>query len=425
MSNRSFQTLRQAGGIATSAIQPRFAPVRNEGSLTNPGSDFLAAVMGNSGPLGAKVTELTALGVSTVFACVNYIAQIVSTLPLELFVQKGNSRTPAVGHPARRVMRTRPNPIMVSSDVRYALAYNQALHGNAYAQLTFDRGGRVAEIYPLCTRNVSMRMVGNFPRYTVATDNGSREFNYDRILHLRGMSPDGLKGRGPVNLTANLIGLAQALEENSSRFFANGSRPGMVYTAAAGVNLTEAQRGALKDQLNAAYQGVENFFRTMVLEGGGKMEMLRSANDESQFDEIAKRTHQQICQVFGVPPHKVGILDNATFSNIEQQQIQAVQDLFLPWCKRWEEAFAGALLLPTEQETHYWKHNLNGLLRGDAAARFTAYSTGLQNGIYSINEVRGYEDLDPIEGGDTHVRQLNMADILAPAAPPAPTPAVA
>jgi HK97 family phage portal protein len=253
----------------------------------------------------------------------------------------------------------------------------------------------------------------------VTSDSGSKVIGFDKMLHLRGMSPDGLKGQGPLTLSANLIGLAQALEENASRFFSNGSRPGMVYTAAPGVNLTEQQRNALKDQLNSAYQGVDNFFRTMVLEGGGKMEMTRTANDSSQFDEIAKRTHQHICQVFGVPPHKVGILDNATFSNIEQQQIQAVQDLFLPWCKRWEEAFAGALLLPGEQDNHYWKHNLNGLLRGDAAARFSAYSTGLQNGIYSINEVRGYEDLDPIDGGDTHVRQMNMADILATAVAPA------
>jgi hypothetical protein len=61
-------------------------------------------------------------------------------------------------------MRTRPNPIMVSSDVRYALAFNQALHHNAYAQLVFDRAGRIAEIYPLRTRNVTMDMVGTFPR---------------------------------------------------------------------------------------------------------------------------------------------------------------------------------------------------------------------------------------------------------------------
>lgn len=391
--------------------------MRNEvGNLKNPGEDFLAALGANFGPLGSKVTEITALGVSTVFACVHYIASIISTLPIELYrTAPGGGKEPAAGHPVRRVMRIRPNPIMVSSDVRYALAYNQALHHNAYAQLVFDRSGRVAEIYPLKSRNVSMRMVNGFPSYDVASDEGNKRLGFDRMLHLRGMSADGLKGTGPVCLSANLIGLAQALEDNASRFFSNGSRPGMIYSTPQGVTLTEPQKQSIKEQLNSAYQGVENFFKTLVLEGGGKVEMTRSSNDSSQFDEIARRTHQQICQVFGVPPHKVQILDKATFSNIEQQQIQAVQDLFLPWCKRWEEAFAGALLSPVEQDTHYWKHNLNGLLRGDAAARFTAYSTGLQNGIYSINEVRSYEDLDPITGGDVHVRQLNMADINAPA----------
>ncbi len=264
-------------------------------------------------------------------------------------------------------------------------------------------------------------MKGNFPEYLVSGDGAIKQtLHFGEMLHLRGMSSDGLKGQGPIGMVANLIGLAQALEDNSSRFFANGSRPGMVYAAAEGVVLTPEQRTALREQLNAAYQGVDNFFKTMVLEGGGKVEFPRASNDSSQFDEIAQRTHGQICQVFGVPPHKVGILDKATFSNIEQQQIQAVQDLFLPWCKRWEEAFGGALLLPDEQETHYFKFNLSGILRGDVAARYEAYSTGLQNGIYSINEVRALEDLDPIKGGDTHVRQLNMTDILAPAAAPAP-----
>lgn len=404
-------------------MRPRFAPVKNEGNLRNPGEDFLASLgFGNVSPLGAKVNELTALGVSTVFACVHYIASIVSTLPIELYrsTEAGTTQL-AINHPARRIVKSRPNPIMVSSDVRYALAHNQALHGNGYAQLVFDRGNRLVEIWPLKSRNVTMRLENGFPLYRVTSDSGTSDVGFDRMLHLRGMSNDGLRGSGPMSLAANLIGLAQALEENSSRFFSNGSRPGMIYSVAPGVNLTEPQRQAIREQLAAVYGGVENFFKTIVLEGGGKVEMARSSNDSSQFDEIAKRTHQQICQLFGVPPHKVGILDNATFSNIEQQQIQAVQDLFLPWCKRWEEAFGGAFLSPQEQGIYYFKHNLNGLLRGDAAARFTAYGAGLQNGIYSLNEVRAFEDLDPIEGGDVHVRQLNLIDINAPAAAPAPT----
>ncbi|MES2706086.1 MAG: phage portal protein [Verrucomicrobiota bacterium] len=419
----SLPTLREAGPPTPSAVRPRFAPIRNEGNLLNPGADFLSAIGLNVSPLGSRVTEITALGVSTVFACVHYIASIVSTLPLELYrTLPNNSREAAVGHPVRRLMKSRPNPIMVSSDVRYALAYNQALHGNAYAQLVYARSGRAAEIYPLRTRNVTMTTrPGNiFPEFYVTSDLGGRPMDFKHILHLRGMSCDGIKGIGPQFLAANLIGLAQALEENASRFFANGSRPGMIYTTAPGVNLTEPQRDAMKTQLKAAYEGVENFYKTMVLEGGGKIELARANNDASQFEQITRRTHQQICQFFGVPPHKVGILDNATFSNIEQQQIQAVQDLFLPWCKRWEEAFGGALLTPEEQDIYYFKHKLDGLLRGDIVTRTQAQSTWLQNGVLSINEVREMEDRDPIKGGDAHVRQLNMADINAPTAPPKP-----
>lgn len=405
--------------MPTSGIRPRFAPDRNEGTFYSPGADFLAAIGATGTTLGGRVTELTALGVSTVFACVNYIASIVSTLPIELYrVLPSGAREVAVKHPARRLMKLRPNAIMVSSDVRYALAYNQALRGNAYAQLVFDLAKRPVEIYPLKSSNVSMRIGDRgFPEYTVSGGSSQKTIGFDRMLHLRGMSSDGIRGSGPLTLAANLIGLAQTLEDNASLFFKNGSRPGMVYSTPPGINLTEQQKNSLRDQLNTIYGGVENAYKTIVAEGGGKIEMVRSANDVSQFDEIAKRTHQQICQLFMVPPHKVGILDHATFSNIEQQQIQAVQDLFLPWCKRWEEALGGALLSPEEQDSYYFKFNLNGILRGDVVARYASYSTALQNGINSINEVRALEDLDPIEGGDMHVRQLNMADINAQSAP--------
>lgn len=434
MSSRESSLMTGSGIIVNAApvaaplaTRPRFAPVRNEGTLQAPGADFLAALGIGSTGMSAKVNEMTALGVSTVFACVDYIARIISTLPVELYRQTAQGKQIATGHAARRVVKFRPNPIMVPSDVRYALAYNQALHGNAYAQLVFNRLGEPMEMYPIRPRNVQMTLLNNFwPQYQVSGD-GTRTqtLNFDEMLHLKGMTPDGLKGQGPLGVVSNLIGLAQALEDNAGRFFANGSRPGMIYSAAPGIVLTDTQRTALREQLESAYKGVENFFKTMVLEGGGKVEMTRSSNESSQFEEITQRTHQQICQVFGVPPHKVGILDNATFSNIEQQQIQAVQDLFLPWCKRWEEALGGALLEPGEQEAFYFKFNLSGILRGDVVARYQSYSTALQNGIMSINEVRALEDLDPVEGGDTHVRQLNMADITAPPPePPEPRPPI-
>jgi HK97 family phage portal protein len=416
----SLPTLREAGGVRDTSIRPRFAPIRNEGSLAHPGSDFLASLGLSWSPLGSKVNEITALGVSTVFACVHYIASILATLPLELYkVEAGGSRTVANSHPVRRLMKYRPNPVMVPSDVRYALAWNQALHGNAYAQLVFERSGRPSQIFPLRSRDVSVWVPPNsiWPEYRVT--GAGKPLDFKHVMHLRGMSPDGIKGIGPLGMGAGLIGLAQTLEDNASRFFSNGSRPGMVYSTAPGVVLTDSQRTAMREQLEAGYRGVENAYKTMVMEGGGKVEYARLPNDSSQFEEIAASVRIQICQYFGVPPHKVGILDRATFSNIEQQQIQAVQDLFLPWCKRWEEVFSGALLNPDEIGVYYFRHNLDGILRGDITARTAAYASQLQNGVLSINEVREMEDRDPIAGGDSHVRQLNLTDITAPAPAPA------
>lgn len=417
----SLPTLREAGGVRNTSIRPRFAPIRNEGSLANPGSDFLASLGLSWSPLGAKVNEITALGVSTVFACVHYIASILSTLPLELYkVEPSGARSVANGHPVRRLLKYRPNPVMVPSDVRYALAWNQTLHGNAYAQLVFDRSGRPVEIYPLRSRDVSIWVPpgSKWPEYQVS---GSGKVDFKHMMHLRGMSPDGIKGFGPLGMGAGLIGLSQTLEDNASKFFSNGSRPGMIYSAAPGVVLTDNQRTAMREQLERGYQGIENAYRTMVMEGGGKVEYARLPNDSSQFEEIAASVRIQICQYFGVPPHKVGILDRATFSNIEQQQIQAVQDLFLPWCKRWEEVFSGALLNPNEIGEYYFKHNLDGILRGDIAARTAAYASLIQNGVLSVNEVREMEDRDPIADGDGHIRQSNTI----PLGSPGPAPAAA
>lgn len=411
----SLPTLREAGGVRNTSIRPRFAPIRNEGSLANPGSDFLASLGLSWSPLGAKVNEITALGVSTVFACVHYIASILSTLPLELYkVEPSGARFVAVGHPVRRLLKYRPNPVMVPSDVRYALAWNQALHGNAYAQLVFDRSGRPVEIYPLRSRDVSIWVPpgSKWPEYQVS---GAGKVDFKHMMHLKGMSPDGIKGFGPLGMGAGLIGLSQTLEDNASKFFSNGSRPGLIYALPPGQALTDTQRTTMREQLEAGYRGAENAYRAMIVEGGGNVQYARIPNDTSQFDEIAASVRIQICQYFGVPPHKVGILDRATFSNIEQQQIQAVQDLFLPWCKRWEEVFAGALLNSNEIESYYFKHKLEGMLRGDITARTAAQASWLQNGVLSINEVRDMEDRDPVTGGDAHVRQLNLTDINAPA----------
>ena len=53
--------------------------------------------------------------------------------------------------------------------------------------------------------------------------------------------------------------------------------------------------------------------------------------------------------------------------------------------------------------------NFKGLLRTDVSAQIENYNKMFNIGVYSINEIRGMEDLEPVEGGDVHYVPVNLA----------------
>jgi phage portal protein BeeE len=112
--------------------------------------------------------------------------------------------------------------------------------------------------------------------------------------------------------------------------------------------------------------------------------------------------------MFGVPPHKIGDLEKATFSNIEHQALEFVTDAILPRVTMWEQAIQRDLL--RGDTTRYAKFNLAALLRGDAKSRAEALAIWRRNGIISGNEWRALEEMNPIEGdgGDTYIVEKNM-----------------
>jgi HK97 family phage portal protein len=110
-----------------------------------------------------------------------------------------------------------------------------------------------------------------------------------------------------------------------------------------------------------------------------------------------------------MPPHKVGLLDKATFSNIEHQALEYVVDTLLPWLVRWEQRCTASLLSKAEQDEYFFEFLVDGLLRGDQAARYKAYKDAVLTGFMSRNEVRQKENLNPVEGLDEFLTPLNMA----------------
>ena len=151
-----------------------------------------------------------------------------------------------------------------------------------------------------------------------------------------------------------------------------------------------------------------------------KFEPIAIPNNEAQFLETRKFQVDEICRIFRVPPHLVGNLEHATFSNIEHQSIDFAVHTIRPWLVRIEQAMNRSLF--TEQEKgggssgrrYYVQFNIDGLMRGDYKSRMEGYAIGINNGFMSPNDIRALENLNPIpveEGGDTYLVNGNMVPL--------------
>jgi len=133
----------------------------------------------------------------------------------------------------------------------------------------------------------------------------------------------------------------------------------------------------------------------------------------ADVDFLNTRKYQvnEIARIFRIPPHLLGSLDNATYANIEQQQIDFVMHTLRPYLINIEQELCRKLLRENEKRDMYIKMNVSALLRGDSDARAKYYQTLNQIGVLSINEIRSLEDLSPVADGDIHYYPLNFAPI--------------
>ena len=258
-------------------------------------------------------------------------------------------------------------------------------------------------------------------RYKYREDTGGETvYTQDQISHIRWLSDDGVQGMVPVELARDAIGLARACEIHGASFFGNGARPGVVLTSE---NMIDAETArSLRDNWERVHRGSDRAFKTAVLTGGLKPVELGGNNQESQFLETRRFAVEEICRIYGCPPHLVGDLTRSSFSNIEQQSLDYLQNTLLGWLRRFESAFARDLITDPNVFAEF---DVRGLLRGDAAARASYYQTLWNLGVASINEIRGWENLDPVTGGDTRFVQLNMTTLERAVADPGPVATVA
>ena len=386
---------------------PERAPdIQNQISAA-PEFDFGAAASGKN------VTEETAIQISTVYACVRVLAETIASLPLNVYESdgKGGSRI-AENHPLEYLLHDAPNEEMTSFIWREQMMTQILLRGNSYSQIVRNGKTAIMSIYPLLSSNMTVDRDDSGAltyKYQMADEN-TITLSPSEVLHIPGMGFDGIMGYSPIALMKTTLGLTLAAEEYGSKVFGNGATPAGVLTHPNRLKDPEKLRNAW----NAAYGGSANAGKIAILEEGMKFERISMPNSEAQFLETRKFQVSEICRIYRVPPHMVGDLEHATFSNIEHQSISFAVHTIRPWLVRIEQSMNKALFSKNERGKYFVKFNMDGLMRGDYKSRMEGYAIARQNGWMSADDIRGLENLNPIgaeKGGEEYLVNGNMIPI--------------
>jgi HK97 family phage portal protein len=369
-------------------------------------SDFWYGNQGISSKSGQDITEDTALTYSAVWACVKVISEDLASLPLHVYVRNGKRKERAPEHPVYSLLHDQPNPEMTAMQFREALQAHLLLWGNAYAQIQRNLRGQPRYLWPLHPGQMTLkRTESNELFYEYRLQGGEINiFQPDEILHIAGLGFNGLQGYSVIRYQCEAIALGLSAQDRQATDNKNGSRLQLAFVHPAPKAPNEEGRKAFREAIRKEYSGA-NGQSIGVFWEGMKPEKIGMSLEDAQFIERLKLGVLDICRIFRVPPHKIMDLERATFSNIEQQSISYVIDAVRPWAVRWEQSINNKLL----DAPYFCEHLIDALMRGDISSRYAAYAVGRQWGWLSINDIRGLENMNPIEkGGDIYLSPMNM-----------------
>ncbi|WP_312529940.1 phage portal protein [Paracoccus sp. (in: a-proteobacteria)] len=363
---------------------------------------------------GEVVTEHSSMAVSAVWACANLISGTISSLPFVIHRARPDGYSePYRTHPLYRVLHDSPNFDQTAVDFWDYMSLSLDLFGNAYADIIRNSQGGVIALRPVKPDSVSVTRTEQGPlRYRWSKD-GRYYDRLDRnVLHIRGPGGDPLGGMSVLTFGRQSFSSAMAADRAAAGMFRNGMRPSGILSFDEW--LSPENRKIAREALANEYTGAVNAGRPFIAEGGMKYQHLSITPEDAQMLETRAFSVEEICRFFGVPPVMIGHTSKTTSwpTGVEQQVLMFQKFTLRRRIKRIEQAVMMQLLSAEDRAAGVSvEFNLEGLLRGDSAARASFYRTMTQIGGMTINEVRRLENLPPVAGGDEVRMQMQNQPI--------------
>lgn len=375
-----------------------------------------------------------ALQIATVWACIRLIAETISTLPMLVYRSGADGgRTVAKDHSLYELLHDSPHFDFTAVEFWEGVAVSLCVAGNAFAEKLYmsprtaeNPNPRIIALDPLSADRVEVfRTPAGARRYRYQEDGKrSREIAEEDMFHVRGFGNGGDLGLSPISYARETLFTARRANSAASKLYGSNMRhEGLIEMDQ--VMKAEQRKDAKENILDPILQGGSG-----ILEAGMKFHSLTMSARDAQMLETLSFQIEEICRWFRIPPFMIGHTQKSTSwgTGLEQQNLGFLTYSLRPYLSRIEQTIRRSLISPAERKTIIAEFKVEGLLRADTQTRMTTYATGVQNGIYTRNEVRGWENLPPDpEGGTLTVQSQNVPlgeqpTVTAP--PPADAPVV-
>lgn len=366
-------------------------------------------LMGAASSVGINVNENNATTLSSVWACIRILGNFMGMPPFSVYYRdKDGNRFKDRDHPLQHLLHDEPNRLMSSFFWRSTTEAHATLWGNGYSIIHRDKYEKPGElelvdhptkVTPFIYQNELWYDVKGYNLPIRAAD----------MFHIAGPGFNGIQGKSVLSMAAEAIGAGLAQQEFTNRFYANGSSMDGVLKTAQKLNPDIKKR--LEDDWAGKYSGLNKSHKTVILEAGLDYQRIGIPPVDAQFIQSKEFTVEEIARFFNIQPHKISLLKDATYTNIEHQAMEFITDTMMPRYTVWEQEANRKLFTAAERGKYYTKFNTTSFLRGDAKARAMYFRIMTDAGIITINEARDLEDMNRAEDGDMHLVQLNRTDL--------------
>lgn len=381
-------------------------------SLENPATPF-AAWARTIGLAGVPMDEDSALEHLPIFSAVNRISTDFGLVEpqVKTLDTKDGSWKLDTGSSLEYLLTVSPDGEIDSDRWRSTSLGHVLTWGNGFSEIEFDEYWEPCGFHILSPRRMFVRRLANgLLRYEYHSENrGVQYLPAWKVLHFAGLGFDGVMGYSPIAMCRETLGLGKAADLFGAAFFGNAARPSGMLSLPAGSKLSDVARGNLKESFTQAQSGPTNTGRIIVGEEGMKWEPMTVPPNEAQFLETRQFSIQDVARLYNVPVHKLQEMGGATFSNIEEQNIDYLQSTLLGHCKMFANQIRlKCLSSPLQRGRYRIEHDFKSMLKANAAARAQYYATGIQWGWLTRNIVAREEGYPTFPGGDQPLVPLNM-----------------